>query len=276
VVARRGQHAPRGRAGGWHFLKSTSLVRRLVAGAAISHRDLVLDLGAGRGIITAELARTGARVRAIELDSGLAAFLRKRFSGFSHVDVVAEDILTFELPSQPFKVVANLPFSVTTAVLRRLLDPDSCLEMAWLIVQKGVALKRIRERGNLMNALVGPWFTMTMEMTVPRTAFAPPPNVDCAVLGIRRNRPSLLATEDRWAYQRSVRHAFRFAQVPLSKSLAEIYGGKNAKTVVHRLSLEGATAMNLNAEEWAQLFRTLKTWTRGQRLPITWGDAKDR
>jgi 23S rRNA (adenine-N6)-dimethyltransferase len=147
--------------------------------------------------------------------------------------------------------------------------------MAWLIVQKGVALKRIRERGNLMNALVGPWFSMGMEMTVPRTSFAPPPNVDCAVLGIRRNRPSLVNAEDRWAYERLLGQAFRFAQVPLTKSLGGIYGGKNAKTAVDKLGLKGATAMNLNAEEWAQLFRSLKTRTRGQRLPITWGDAKE-
>lgn len=258
MVARRGQSAPRN-AHGQHFLKSSSLVRRLVAGAEISHRDLVLDLGAGRGIITAELARTGASVRAIELDKRLATFLDKRFAEFRNVEVVAGNILTFDLPSEPFKVVANLPFSTTTATLRRLLDPDSCFERACLIVQKGAALKRSKERGNLLNALVGPWFSMTMEMGVPRTSFAPPPNVDCTVLGIRRRRPSLLDIEDQRAYQELVRQAFRFAQVHLSRSLAGMKGGKSAKTAVYKLGLNGATAMTLNAEEWAQLFQSLKT-----------------
>lgn len=257
MVARRRQHAPRGRAGGWHFLKSPSLVRRLVAGAAISPRDLVLDLGAGRGIITGEVARTGARVRAIELDQRLATCLDKRFAEFGNVDVVVGDILTFDLPSEPFKVVANLPFSTTTATLRRLLGPESSLERACLIVQKGAALKRSKERGNLLNALVAPWFSLTMEMTVPRTLFSPAPNVDGAVLGLRRRGPSLVDAGDRWTYQRLVRHAFRFAQVPLSKSLAGMYGDKNAKTAIHKLGLEGATAMKLNAEEWAHLFRSL-------------------
>lgn len=257
MVARRGQHAPR-TAHGQHFLKSSLIVRRLIAGAAVSERDLVLDLGAGRGIITSELARTGARVKAIELDAHLAQFLEKRFTGFGNVVVIREDILTLRLPLEPFKVVANLPFSTTTATLRKLLDPDSCFERACLIVQKGAALKRSKERGNLLNALVGPWFSMTMEMAVPRTSFAPPPNVDCAVLGIRRRKRSLLDTEDRWAYERLVRQAFRFAQVPLTRSLAGIYGGKSAKTAVHKLGLNGATAMNLNAEEWAQLCRSLE------------------
>jgi 23S rRNA (adenine-N6)-dimethyltransferase len=257
VDARRRQRAPRRRAGGWHFLKSSDLVRRLIAGAAVSKRDLVLDLGAGRGIITKELSQTGARVKAVELDPRLALLLEERFAPVANVEVIQGDIVTFDLPSEPFKVVANLPFSTTTAMLRRIMDPESRMETSRTIVQFGAALKRTRSRGNLMNALTGPWFSCAMGEKISRECFAPAPGVDCAVLEINRRIPSLLKLQDRIGYERSVTEAFKFAQLPITKSLSRLHGGKRVKDALKKLDLKGANALDLTTEDWTQLFRLL-------------------
>src|SRR5919201_2102568 len=106
--------AQRGR--GRHFLRSSKLAAEIVRAAGIRRGDLVLDLGAGSGVLTAALARAGASVVAVELDPTLAEGLRRRFDR-----VVEGDALRVALPQEPFKVVANLPFDGGTAILRRLL-----------------------------------------------------------------------------------------------------------------------------------------------------------
>jgi len=124
---------------GQHFLRSSRLAAELVRAARVQPGDLVLDLGAGTGVLTAALLRVTSRVVAIEIDERLAAGLRDRFPD---IDVRTGDALRVELPRTPFKVVANLPFDGGTAILRRLLDPRLLLESADVIVEWSVGAKR--------------------------------------------------------------------------------------------------------------------------------------
>jgi 23S rRNA (adenine-N6)-dimethyltransferase len=118
-VARRSRSGPRPH--GRHFLRSRALAATLVADAGIGGDDLVLDLGAGRGALTGELARRARRAWAVELDPSLAEEVRRRFDG-TNVRVLHADATRLRWPEEPFKVVANIPFDRTGAILRRLLD----------------------------------------------------------------------------------------------------------------------------------------------------------
>ena len=117
---------------GWHELDSR-WVSRLIAAADVGPGDLVLDVGAGTGAITAQLLRRGASVVAIELHPRRLHELRERFAG-RPVTVVRADASDLRLPRRPFKVVANPPFATTTALLRRLTGPSSRLDRASLIL----------------------------------------------------------------------------------------------------------------------------------------------
>jgi len=120
---------------GAHFLHDRALTARLVRASGACDGSLVLDLGAGRGAITGALARSGARVIAVERDARLAAVLRRRFEGQQRVGVAEADLITVPLPRREFLVVASPPFSVTTALCRRLLgDPALHLAGAELII----------------------------------------------------------------------------------------------------------------------------------------------
>src|SRR6266568_1695586 len=141
-----------------NFLVDRRAIDALVDGSRAGDGDLVVDIGAGNGLITEALARRGARVLAIERDPALAARLRARFGAWPAVTVAEADVLTAPLPAEPFRVVANIPFGITTKILRRLLDSDA-LARADLIVQAEVARKRgTRGRGTLLNACWEPWF----------------------------------------------------------------------------------------------------------------------
>lgn len=139
--------------------------------------ELVLDIGAGDGALTAYLVRTGARVIAVELNAGRARMLRQRFPD---VTVLQVDAAGLRLPAEPFRVVASPPFSLTAELVRKLLARDSRLTAADLVLQRAV-VRKYASRGTVARR-----FRMTAGMPLPRRAFRPRPRVDCAVLTVRR------------------------------------------------------------------------------------------
>lgn len=166
---------------GWHQLTSP-FAAQVAAHADLSRDDIVLDLGAGSGSLTRELANTGAQVTAIELNNGRVAELRRRFGCISTVTVVRADIATVALPDEAFHVVANPPFALTPIVFERLLCRGSKLESAVLVLQRDAAKRRVEKHSSMH----GRWFDFEIIENLPRKAFHPRPNVDTAVLGIKR------------------------------------------------------------------------------------------
>lgn len=168
---------------GWHQL-ADDWAWRLVVAAGVAPGDLVLDLGAGTGALTAPLVRAGARVVAFELHPGRAAALRSRFRA-EPVKVVQADVADLRLPRRPFRVVANPPFAVTTAVLRRLLARGSMLQSADLVLPRYAAARWASGRGPDSNRWLR-LYEVQMSRDIPHTAFRPAPPGATAVLRIRR------------------------------------------------------------------------------------------
>lgn len=234
-----GRRAPRARpssARSQHFLATSRLAADLVRDAGVAKGDLVVDLGAGTGRVTAELARVARRVVAVELDPRLAGGLRGRWP---NVDVVEGDAVLLRLPVEPFRVVANLPFSRTNDLLHRLLDdPRTPLVRADLIVEWGVALKRaLPWPSNVSSVLWGAWYECSVTRRLPRSAFDPPPAVDTGVLVFRRREiplvPFACASSYRAFVARGFRHGLRSLDCGASR---------------------GAIARELDPHEWAGLF----------------------
>jgi 23S rRNA (adenine-N6)-dimethyltransferase len=161
---------------GWYRL-DPAWAERLVLASGVRPGDLVLDVGAGDGALTAPLVDLGARVIAFELHPGRAAALRRRFG--STVRVVQADVADLRLPRRPFRVVANPPWSVTDPLLRRLLHPASRLQRADLVLKRSAARRWASERH-------GRGHTLTLGHAVPRHAFRPGPPIDGRVLVVER------------------------------------------------------------------------------------------
>ncbi len=147
----------------------------MVAAAGVRPGELVLDIGAGEGALTAHLVRAGARVVAVELHPGRAAVLRERFPC---VTVLQADAAAIRLPARPFRVVANPPYGISSSLLSALLAPGSRLAAADLVLQRAVARKYASGTARR--------YSLTVGLTLPRRAFLPPPHVDSAVLVVRR------------------------------------------------------------------------------------------
>jgi 23S rRNA (adenine-N6)-dimethyltransferase len=178
---------------GAHFLRDRTLIDQLVRACGAGQGRLVLDLGAGGGAITAALAQAGARVIAVERDPRLAARLRRRFGGEPRVRVVEADLRRVPLPRREFLVAASPPFSLTTALCRRLLgDPAVPLAGAELIIQWGAArwLASPRPR-DAETAWWAARYQIRLTQVIAAASFAPPPRVDAARLSVRPRTQAL-------------------------------------------------------------------------------------
>jgi 23S rRNA (adenine-N6)-dimethyltransferase len=168
---------------GWHPLDSR-WAQRVVDAAGIKPGELVLDVGAGLGALTAPLVRAGAQVVAFELHPARADRLRRRFAD-APVTVVRADATDLRLPNRPFRVVSSPPYNISTALLKRLVAPGSRLVSADLVLQRQVANRWARGDAPGANR----WFRYydpSIGIRLPRKAFSPPPHVDSAVLVLRR------------------------------------------------------------------------------------------
>jgi 23S rRNA (adenine-N6)-dimethyltransferase len=204
--------------------------------------EVVLDLGAGGGRLTAELASAARRVLAVELDAYWANHLRGRWA---NVDVLQADAAAVPLPLEPFRVVANLPFARTTAILRHLLDdPGVPLVRADVIVEWSVAVKRALPWPSTLNGVLwSTWYSISVARRLPRASFDPAPSVDAGVLVFER-RPRPLVPEQR-------RSAYRaFAAAGFRHGLRAV----TSPRTLRKLRLSGLEPRELDAHQWAELF----------------------
>lgn len=185
-----------------NFLVSRDLVRSLIRGSSITSRDTVLEVGAGSGILTEELLHAAREVVACEIDSRLIAALCDRFKGVGNLRLFQRDFLELQLPKEPYKVFANIPFAITGEVVRKLLQAAQPPLDCYLVVQKEAACKFIiRPGANTMAAvLYYPWWTIEVTYRFRRTDFAPPPHVDCVLMRCQPRPVPLVALSRKAAY----------------------------------------------------------------------------
>ncbi len=246
---------------GIHLLRSGTAVRGLVESAGLGPDCLVLDLGAGPGTLTAPLARTGARVLAVERDPKFLTRLESRFGAHPNVRVVTADLATVPLPRRPFQVVASIPYDLSTLMLRRLL-PDangraSSLAGADLVVEWGFAQRVSRALPrDLETARWGATYELRVLRRVRATAFTPAPAVDSAHLRIRA-RPGLAGRPVRQLLYAMLAEAFRWPDQPARAVLAEVTGRSAARRILGEQGLErGVRAGAVPVERWAGLARS--------------------
>lgn len=210
----------------------------------------ILEIGAGGGALTVPLQRLGRPLTAIEIDGRRAARLADRTAASTRV--VAADFLRFRLPRIPHVLVGNLPFHLTTAMLRRILHSPCCTD-AVLLVQWEVARRRAGIGGaTMMTAQWWPWFDFAVSQRVSANAFRPRPSVDGGLMTIRRRAAPLVADDDRRRYQAMVHQVFTGR-------------GHGIAQILHRQGLPvggippNVLPRDLTAAQWAALFRAGRT-----------------
>jgi 23S rRNA (adenine-N6)-dimethyltransferase len=242
---------------GQNLLTAPDAVRRLVDAARLEPRGVVVEVGAGRGHLTAALARRCRRVIAYEVDPDLAAAL----PGRGNVTVRVADFLASSPPAEPFAVVGNIPYALTSAVV------DWCLHApgltgATLLTQLEYARKRTGDYGrwSRLTILTWPWWDWRLAGRVPRAAFRPVPRVDGGILRLTR-RPVPLAPARGW--EPFVVLGLGGAGGSLQASLSRRFDPRRVSAAFRAVRLAPDTPVGLVwPEQWLTLFRLLHSRTR--------------
>lgn len=174
-----------------HFLRSPRLALMLVGHSNIKKRDLVLDIGAGSGVITFALSKKCREVWAIEPDPDTAKKLRENLAKYKieNVKVFEQDFMDFELPDKPYKVFSNPPFHLSSEIVRKLLEAKNQPESFYLILQKQFALKLLNTdrhyTSQLGEALIKEYQTK-IKYPLKATDFTPPPAVPAVLFEAKK------------------------------------------------------------------------------------------
>lgn len=241
---------------GQHFLSAPSYLRAIADAGGVQAGDLILEVGPGEGTLTSEMLSRKARVLVVEKDDRLIPFLSEKFANeikkkqltIIHGDILKQDFKKLGLKAGKYKVVANIPYYISGALMRMLLTHKQQPSQMSLLVQKEVAERIARsKKSSLLSLSVQVYGEPSYVVTVPRGAFSPPPKVDSAVLSIKaisRKRFTNTAHEERFF---SLIHAgFAHKRKKLKKALEPLIGDRVA-------SVADARAEDISLEKWLQL-----------------------
>lgn len=200
---------------GQNFLTDTNILQKIVDTAEIDKQVNVIEIGPGIGALTEFLAESAAEVMAFEIDDRLVPILADTLRNFDNVTVVNQDILKVDLaqymaefknPNLPIKVVANLPYYITTPILMHLIESGIPFSEFVVMMQREVA-DRISAQPNTkaygsLSIAVQYYMTAKVAFIVPRTVFVPAPNVDSAILKmVRRDQPAVAVQNEKFFFK---------------------------------------------------------------------------
>ncbi len=263
---------------GQHFLVDRRILRRIVTAAHLTAKDTVVEVGAGRGVLTAELAKRAGRVVAVEVDDGLCDYLRRRFEHIPNLTTVCSDILSLgpgELlqiagATPPYVVAGNLPYNIAAAVLRLFLEAKEKPQRLIVMLQREVAESIVAAPGRLsLLALSVQFYAEPLLLfTVPPSAFRPPPKVESAVLRIDVRDQPAVAVDDIEAFFRFLRAGFSAPRKQLRNALSHALDIKGAAAgeALSRAGIDPSLrAQALTLEQWAKLYRVFEAEGRARR-----------
>ena len=242
---------------GQNFLVDRGVVQGIVDAAELSPADTVLEIGPGIGTLTQGLAETGARVVAVELDKKLPAVLAETLKGYDNVTIVPGDILKLNIietlglrAGEGFKVVANLPYYITTPIIMTLLEQRLPIERLVTMVQKEVAVRMTARPGSKdygALSIAVQYFTVPrMVMDVPPRSFLPAPEVTSAVIACHvQDAPTVQPTDEKLFF-RLVRAAFMQRRKTLLNALT---GAGLSKEMSRAGLLAAGIAENMRGEQ---------------------------
>ncbi|MEC4675705.1 MAG: 16S rRNA (adenine(1518)-N(6)/adenine(1519)-N(6))-dimethyltransferase RsmA [Nitrospirota bacterium] len=218
-----------GRHLGQNFLYNTSILAGIIEAAGITREDVVVEIGPGPGRLTRMLAEKAKKLVAIELDDNLFQKLKICFAGYNNVELIHADALKFPFESiGDFRVVANIPYYITTPIIFRLLEAGKSLKTMTLTVQKEVAERIVAAPGGkdygVLSIMVQYHTRPELKFIIPKEAFRPVPRVDSAVLHIEVLESPSICVRDEKLFARLVRTAFSQRRKTLANSLKSFSG----------------------------------------------------
>ena len=214
---------------GQHFLVDRNILNKVVRTAEVRKEEVVVEVGPGLGEMTLALARLAKRVIAVEIDPKLVEILKKKLAGWPNVEVVKSDILKldfkdfFKKERHPIKVVANLPYQVSTPLLFRFIEAKEFFSTLTLMLQREVAERMVASPGGKkygrLSVLLQMFLDLSVRFFIPPSAFFPSPKVESAVVQmVWKEKPMVDKQDEEW-FIKVVKASFGYRRKTLANAL---------------------------------------------------------
>ncbi len=258
---------------GQNFLTDINIIKKIVEAGEVTSSDLVIEIGPGIGAMTCELAKCAGKVIAVEIDKHLIPALEEILGDFPNVQLLNEDIMKVDLKTLvdgwtgPLKVISNLPYYITTPIVMKLLENEINWDVLVFMVQKEVALRMAATSGtkdySSLSVAVRYYSDPKLVFTVSRNCFIPKPDVDSAVVRLKKRELSCTQNIDKTFFFKVVRASFGQRRKTLLNSLGSqswLKGGKDVlRSALQKLDIqENVRAEELTVEDFARLSKYLE------------------
>src|SRR5690625_69049 len=243
-----------------HFLNNRFTIQEMLNHAQISENDMVIDIGAGKGALTNPLSRKAKKVIAVELDRHLACSLKRSFGNSPTVKVLNLNFLDMPLPKNSFKVVANIPYNITTDIFGYLLDVPQTYFTGGVILMEWGAAKRFTEH-SIDPRVIGwnTWFNISTVNRVSPQAFSPAPSVQSAMVKIDRRKQALVDPQKYYDYIAFVSSLLKHPKTRMRDAFKHIFTWNQIKRISRDAGINRDYLIaNLTFSQWAHCFNTMQ------------------
>lgn len=249
---------------GQNFLVDENYVRKIISALEPQPDETIIEIGPGRGALTKYLVESGANIIAIELDRDLIPILQKEFKGYENFQIIEEDALQvdfskFKIQNSKFKLVANLPYYISTAILQRLIEQREVFSEFILMLQKEVVERITAKVGNsergFLTVLVEAFCESEKLFDVSPNAFRPAPKVWSSIVRLKVKENTII--NDEKGFRDLLSLGFRQKRKTILNNLKESFSG--AKEILEKSEIDSnRRAESLTLDEWQRLFSNLK------------------
>jgi 16S rRNA (adenine1518-N6/adenine1519-N6)-dimethyltransferase len=261
---------------GQHFLIDSNIVKKITHSADVGPEDEIVEIGPGKGILTRQLLTCSKKVYAIEIDRQLVSYLRRELSQFNNLDIIQGDILKtdFNLLPSRFKVVANIPYQISSPLLGLLIQERKRISSMTLMVQKEVAMRLVARPGTKdyspLSVFVQFYAEAALAFHIKKSSFAPPPKVDSTVITITPLGAPRMNNLDDALFFKVVKGSFAHRRKSIRNSLKdEGFSQDRLESVFNALSIDSTRrGETFTIEEFSHLSNRLyETSSNGFTLP---------
>ncbi len=240
-----------------NFLTNKDLISNLIENSSINKNDTVIEIGAGEGIITEELLKVSKKIIAFEIDKTFFNQVQNKFQNTNELELINSNFLNYQLPTTNYKVFANIPFNITSAIIKKLTENENAPDDIYLIVQKESAErfagKPFSTKNSQISILLKPWFNFEVLYEFKKSDFFPKPTIDSVLLRIQKLETPLIQNVDKNIYQDFIVYTFNQPKQNITRGLSKIF---NKQTNIAQIVgfKPNVIPSQLEFEYWLKLF----------------------
>lgn len=246
-----------------NFINNTKILDACFKYVSIPNNEPVIEIGGGKGIITDELIQRFNRVIVIEYDRNFFHILQKKYASCSNVIIKNEDFLIYSLPTECFSIVANIPFNITSDIIRKITGPDSQMQHAYLIMQKAAAQKFVAEKlgaeTSLLSNLIQVRYNIHFLVSIHRKNFSPQPKYDaCLIHFQQKQRDVFLNKNQEEMFNDFLCYVFNRTKPLVADAMTDILPRKIVNQILQKSKIKADQRIKtLQFEDWLTIFKNI-------------------